>query len=88
MNRHEETTGIKGQEDHATLPLTAFNKEKFVAMQQQPPEGMTQPRSFQQCLPQGQTNIPKGLVKRQVVESWKNMKSNEDIAHECHDQPQ
>ena len=79
MNRNEETTGIKGQEDQATLPLTAFNKEKFVAMQQQAPEGMTQPRSFQQCLPQGQTNIPKGLVKRQVAEAWKNTKSNDDV---------
>ena len=51
---------------------------------------MTQPRSFQQCLPQGQTNIPKGPVKRQVAEAWKNMKSNEDVgrtAHECQDQP-
>ena len=64
MDRNEETTGIKGQEDQATLSLTTFNKEKFVAMQQQAPEGMTQPRSFQQCLPQGQTNIPNGLVKR------------------------
>jgi hypothetical protein len=50
MDRNEETTGIKGQEDQAMLPLTAFNKEKFVAMQQQAPEGVTQPRSFQQCL--------------------------------------
>ena len=52
---------------------------------------MTQPRSFQQCLPQGQTNIPKGPVKRQVAEAWKNMKSNKDVgrtAHECHDQSQ
>ena len=56
------------------LSLTAFDKEKFVAMQQQAPEGMTQPRSFQQCLPQGQINIPKGPVKRQVVEAWKKMK--------------
>ena len=91
MDRNEETTSIRDQEDEATLPLTAFDKEKLVAVQQQAPEGMTQPRSFQQCLPQGQTNILKGLVKRQVVEAWKNMKSNEDIgrmAHECHDHPQ
>ena len=47
MGRNEETTSIKCQEDQAMLPLTAFNKEKFVAMQQQAPEGMTQPRSFQ-----------------------------------------
>ena len=90
MDRNEETTGIKGQEAQAMLSLTAFDKEKLVAMQQQAPEGMTQPRSFQQCLPQGQTNIPKGLVKRQVIEAWKNMKFNEDIgrmAHECQDQP-
>ena len=46
MDRNEETTGIKGQEDQATLSLTAFDK-KFVAMQQQAIEGMTQPRSFQ-----------------------------------------
>ena len=85
MGRNE-TTGIKGQEDQATLSLTAFNKEKFVAVQQQAPEGVTQPWSFQQCLPQGQTNIPKGPVKKQVAEAWKNMKSNEDVgrtAHEC-----
>ena len=86
MDCNEETTSIRDQEDQATLPLTAFNKEKFVAVQQQAPEGMTQPRSFQQCLPQGQTNIPKGPVKRQVAEAWKNMKSNKDVgrmAHEC-----
>ena len=91
MGRNEETTSIKDQEDQATLSLTAFDKEKLVAMQQQAPEGMTQPRSFQQCLLQSQTNIPKVLVKRQVAEAWKNMKSNEDIgrmAHECHNQPQ
>ena len=60
-------------------------------MQQQVLEGMTQHGSFPQCLPQGQTNIPKKPVKRQVAEAWKNMKSNEDIgrmAHECHDHPQ
>ena len=86
MDRNEETTGIKGQEDQAMLSLTAFDKEKFVAMQQQAPESMAQPKSFQQCLPRGQTNIPKGPVKRQVVEAWKNMKSNEDVGrttHEC-----
>ena len=58
------------------LSLTAFNKEKLVAMKQQVLEGITQHRSFQQCLSQGQTNIPKGPVKRQVVEAWKKMKSN------------
>ena len=57
MERNEITTNIRDQEDQAMLPLTVFDKEKFVAMQQQAPEGMTQPRSFQQCLPQGQTNI-------------------------------
>ena len=91
MGRNEVTTSIKGQEDQATLSLTTFNKEKLVAVQQQAPEGMTQPRSFQQCLPQDQTNIPKGPVKRQVVEAWRNMKSNEDVgrtACECQDQPQ
>ena len=30
-------------------------------------------------LPQGQTNIPKGPVKRQVVETWNKMKSNEGV---------
>ena len=47
MGRNEETTSIRDHEDQATLPLTTFNKEKFVAMQQQAPEGVTQPRSFQ-----------------------------------------
>ena len=73
------------------LSLTAFDKEKLIAVQQQAPKGMPQARSFQQCLLQSQTNIPKGLVKRQVVEAWKNMKSNEDIgrmAHGCQDHPQ
>ena len=79
MERNEITANVKGQEDEATLPLTAFDKEKLVAVQQQAPEGMTQPRSFQQCLPQGQTNIPKGPVKRQVAEAWKNMKSNDGV---------
>ena len=91
MDRNEETTDIKGLEDQATLSLTAFDKEKLVVVQQQAPEGMTQPRSIQQCLPQGQTNIPKVPVKRQVAEAWKNTKSNEDVgrtAHECQDQPQ
>ena len=27
----------------------------------------------------GETNIPKGPMKRQVVEAWKKMKSNEDV---------
>ena len=91
MGHNEETTSIRDQEDQAMLSLTAFDKEKFVVVQQQAPEGVTQPRSFQQCLPQGQTNIPKGPVKRYVAEAWKNMKSNEDVgrtAHECQDQPQ
>ena len=59
------------------LSLTTFDKEKLVAMQQQVLEGMTQHGSSQQCLPQGQTNIPKGPMKRQVVEAWKKIKSNE-----------
>ena len=79
MGRNEETTSIRDQEDKATLSLTAFDKEKLVAMQQQVLEGMTQHGSSQQCLPQGQTNIPKGLVKRQLVEAWKKMKSNEGV---------
>ena len=84
MDRNEETTGIKGQEDQATLSLTAFDKEKLVAMQQQVLEGMTQYGSSPQCLPQDQTNIPKRPVKRQVAEAWKNMKSNEDIGRTVH----
>ena len=90
MGRNEETTSIRDQEDQAMLSLTTFYKEKIVAMQQQAPEGMTQPRSFQQCLPQGQTNIPKGPVKRQVAEAWKNMKSNKDVGRTtcgCQNQP-
>ena len=47
MERNEITANIRDQEDQAMLSLTAFNKEKFVAMQQQAPEGVTQPRSFQ-----------------------------------------
>ena len=78
MGRNEETTGIRGQEDQATLSLIAFDKEKLVAMQQVL-EGMTQHGSSQQCLPQGQTNIPNGPVKRQVAEAWKKMKSNEGV---------
>ena len=79
MGRNEETTDIRGQEDQAMLPLTTFDKEKLLAMQQQVLEGMTQHGSLQQCLPQGQTNIPKGPVKRQVAEAWKKMKSNEGV---------
>ena len=78
MGRNEETTGIGSQEDQAMLSLIAFDKEKLVAMQQVL-EGMTQHGSSQQCLPQGQTNIPKGPVKRQVAEAWKKMKSNEGV---------
>ena len=51
------------------LSLIAFDKEKLLAMQQQVLEGVTQHGSSQQCLPQGQTNIPKGPVKRQVAEA-------------------
>ena len=80
MGRYEETTSIRGQEDQATLSLTAFDKEKLVARQQQVLEGMTQHGSSQQCLPQGQTNISKGPVKRQVAEAWKDMKSPEGVS--------
>ena len=74
MERNELTANIRDQEDQATLAMTAFDKEKPIAMQQQALKGMAQPKSFQQCLPQGQINIPKGPVKRQVVEAWKKMK--------------
>ena len=47
MGRNEETTRIKDQEDQAMLSLTAFDKEKLVAMQQQVLEGMTQHGSSQ-----------------------------------------
>ena len=47
MGHNEEATGIKGQEDQATLSLTAFDKEKLVAMQQQVLEGMNQHVSSQ-----------------------------------------
>ena len=60
MGRNEETTSIRDQEDQATLSLTAFDKGKLVAMQQQVLEGMTQQRSFQQCLSQGQNKHTKG----------------------------
>ena len=90
MGHNERTTSIKGQEDQATLSVIAFDKEKLVAMQQVL-EGMTQYGSSPQCLPQGQTNVPKGPVKRQVAEAWKKMKSNEGVgrtAHGCQDQAQ
>ena len=79
MGHNEETTSIKDQEVQATLSLIAFDKEKLLAMQQQVLEGMTQHGSSQQCLPQGQTNIPKGPMKRQVAEAWRKMKSNEGV---------
>ena len=82
---------INTNKDQAMLSLTGFDTEKLLAMQKQVLEEMTQHGSSQQCLPQGQTNILKGPVKRQVAEAWKNMKSNEDVgrtAHECQDQPQ
>ena len=59
MGHNEETTSIKGQENQATLSLTTFDKDKLVAMQQVL-EGMTQHRSFQQCLSQGQNKHTKG----------------------------
>ena len=77
MGHNKETTSIKGQEDPAMLSVITFDKEKLIAMQQQVLEGMTQYGSSPQCLPQGQTNVPKGPVKRQVAEAWKKMKSNE-----------
>jgi len=76
MGHNKETTSIKGQEDPATLSVITFDKEKLIAMQQQVLEGKTQYGSSPQCLPQGQTNIPKEPVKRQVAEAWKEMKSN------------
>ena len=91
MGSNEETTSIKGQEDQATLSLTAFDKEKLVAMQQQVLEGMTQHGNSQQCVSHGQINIPKGPVKRQVAEAWKKMKSKEGVGSKTlgsHDQCQ
>ena len=46
MGCNVETTNIRDQEDEATLAVTAFDKEKPVAMQQQVLEGITQHRSF------------------------------------------
>ena len=46
MERNELTANIRDQEDQATLAVTAFDKEKPVAMQQQVLEGITQHRSF------------------------------------------
>jgi len=40
---------------------------------------MTQHGNSQQCVPHGHINIPNGPVKRQVVEAWKKMKSNEGV---------
>ena len=77
MDRNEITANTREQEDQAMPPLIVFDKEKLFTMQKQILEGMNQPRSSQQCLSQGQTNIPKGPVKRQVTEAWKKMKSNE-----------
>ena len=45
MGRNEQTTSIRNQEDQATLAVTAFDKEKPIAMQQQVLEGITQHRS-------------------------------------------
>ena len=69
MGHNEETASIRGQEDQAMLSLIAFDKEKLLALQQQVLEGMTQHGSSQQYLPPGQTNIPKGPVKRQVAKA-------------------
>ena len=67
-------------------PLIAFDKEKLSAMQKYVLEGIIQHGNSQQYSLQGQVNIPKGPMKRQVAEAWKNMKSNKDVgrmAHEC-----
>jgi hypothetical protein len=53
--------------------------EKPLAMQNQLLEEMAQCGNSQPCLSQGQSNIPKGPEKIQVIEAWKNMKSNKDI---------
>ena len=73
------TADIRDQVDQVTLSLTAFYMEKLLAMQKQVLEGMTQHGNSQQCVLQGQINIPKGLVNRQVVEAWKKMKSKEGV---------
>jgi len=80
MDRNEITANIREQEDQAMAPLIAFDKEKLFAMQKQILEGMNQPISSQQCLSQDQSNIPKGPVKRQVIEAWKNMRTNGGIS--------
>ena len=78
MDHNEITANIIEQEDQAMSPLIAFDKEKLLAMQQVL-EGKTQHGSSQQCLPQGQTTVPKEPVKRQVAEAWKKMKTNEGV---------
>ena len=80
MDHNEITTNIREQEDQAMPPLIAFDKEKLFAMQKQILEGMNQPRSSQQCLSQDQSSISKGPVRRQVVEAWKNMRTNGGIS--------
>ena len=46
MERNELTTNIRDQEDQATLAMTAFDKEKPIAMQNKVLEGIAQHRSF------------------------------------------
>jgi hypothetical protein len=48
-------------------------------MQNQLLEEMAQYGNSQQYSSQGQANIFKGPEKIQVVEAWKNMKSNKDV---------
>ena len=71
MGRNEETTSIKGQEDQATLEGEAFSYATTCIRRND------STWEFSTVLATGQTNIPKGPVKRQVAEAWKKMKSNE-----------
>ena len=79
MAHNEKSTDIRSQEDPAMLPMIAFDKENLSAMQMQVLEGMTQPEISQHCSSQGQSNMLKGPVKRQVAKAWEKVKSNEDV---------
>ena len=77
MDHNEPVAYNKNQEDPAVSPMLVFDKEKLAAMQKQVLEVMSLHGSSQQCSSQGQTNVPKEPVKRQVAEAWKKMKANE-----------
>jgi len=85
MAHNEETFGMNEQKDSEMPPVKAFDKEKLLAMQQQVVEGMTLIGNSQKR--------SSGLVKRQVAEAWKNLRSHggvgsstsgyQDQCHSC-----